>query len=100
MGDDALPGKLDTSVSETTRLVALFGSTPESGVPKVMFSSGLAANRSTAITGSAVSAGRRMTTPANRPHHADELPGSRRIHGRRPALTRRPSTASSAGATT
>ena len=100
IGEEALPGNLVTSASETWRLAALGRSTPASGVPKLTFSRGLAASRSSAITGTAISAGRRVTSAASRPHRADSRASTARDHGTLPALTRRPSTASSAGRST
>jgi hypothetical protein len=95
-----LPGKSVTSASATRRLSEVERSTPWSGVPKVTPSSGLAMTSSSAMTGNANSAGRRVTRPARRPHHGEAAPSAARVHGTRPALTRGPSTASRAGSST
>ena len=96
-----LPVKSSRSTSPTALLCVVAGSTRSSGVPNWTCRNGSATSISTASTGIARSAGRRMACPASRPQNGAAVDGSRlRAHGSRPEFTRRPSTASSAGSTT
>ena len=86
-------------LSPTWWLAALVGSTRSSGVLKETLSNGAVISSSTAITGTAARAGRRMTAVASRPQNGASTLRTEAIPGTRPALTRCPRTVSAAGST-